>query len=229
MISLSVCPQRITPKDQNWFFGYYDIPAFDCTNSKHLALNVPFMDRLPKADDIARLNVIDIKTGKTDCFAETTAWNFQQACMLQWHPVECDSVIYNIRNNETECGYGSVIQSLTSGKKSLLDRPVANVAPDGQYAVSVNFDRLFDFRPGYGYAGQKDYYFDINYARDDGVFLVDLSTGSSRMILSLEEIWGFVGSYFKGDDQKICINHITFNRGSNRILMLVRNFSSNTQ
>ena len=56
-----------------------------------------------------------------------------------------------------------------------LDRPVANVARTGDWAVSINFDRLFDFRPGYGYAGQRDRFYDEPHSPDDGIYLIDLT------------------------------------------------------
>ena len=55
MVKLPATAQRITPANQHWFFGYYDIPAFDATSSRHLCLNVPFMDRLPEVQDKATI------------------------------------------------------------------------------------------------------------------------------------------------------------------------------
>ena len=224
MIRLPARAIRMTPEHEHWFFGYYDLPAFDRSGRRHLAMQVPFMDRLPQPDDRAMLHVLDLDSGRRDCFAETTAWNFQQGCMLQWHPTRPDTVLYNIRTEDTDCGYGAVVHSLAGGGKRFLDRPVAHVAADGRSAVSINFDRLFDFRPGYGYAGQTDRWQSVNHPDDDGVYLVDLETGRSRLLVSLQQIWDFAGGFFGGADQKIGINHITFSKDGSRILMLARNF-----
>lgn len=218
----------MTPEHEQWFFGYYDIPAFDAACTRHLSLRVPFMDRLPVRDDVAGLYVIDLSTGTRQRFAETTAWNFQQACMLQWHPTAADTVIYNVRTEGRGCGYGAVVQSLKTGERRMLDRPVANVSKTGRHAVSINFDRMYDFRPGYGYAGQPDAFADDPHPAEDGVFLTDLQTGKSRLILSLADIWRFVGGYF-AEDQKICVNHITFSPDGARMVFLVRNFPGPTQ
>ena len=215
---------RFTPEGAHCFFGYYDIPAFSRDCRRHLYLRVPFMDRMQEKEDAARLFVHDFATGEDRQFAETTAWNFQQACMLQWHPTRADTVIYNVRTEGEGCGYGARVQSLETGKVMPLDRPVANVSPTGRHAVSINFDRMFDFRPGYGYAGQRDAFFDVPHPREDGIFLIDLKTGRSRLIVSLERIWQFAGGFFRGEDQKICINHITFNADGTRLVFLVRNF-----
>ncbi len=226
MLQLPVSTRRILPggKDTHWFFGYYDIPAFSQDSVLHLALQAPFMDRLPLPEDKAELYAVHLKHGKRIHLGTTTAWNFQQACMLQWHPTIKDSVIFNVRTPGKGCGYGAVIQSLAGIQQVTLDRPVANVASNGQYAVSINFDRMFDFRPGYGYAGQRDYFYNQPHPAEDGIFLIDLTKGNSRLIVSLARIWEKVGSYFDGSDQKICINHITFNPDGSRIVFLVRNF-----
>lgn len=232
MVKLPACARRVTPAEQHWFFGYYDIPAFDAGSKRHLCLNVPFMDRLPGARDQANIYLIDLDSEARTLIDATSAWNFQQACMLQWHPTQPDTIIYNLRCGDasypdmTECGYGAIVRSLASGKALRLDRPVANVARTGDWAVSVNFDRLFDFRPGYGYAGQRDRFYDAPHPADDGIFLIDLKTGKSRLTVSLERIWDFVGGYFGGRDQKICINHITFNPAGTRMVFLVRNFNA---
>lgn len=223
MVQLPASPRRLTPDKEHWFFGYYDIPAFDAASARHLCLHVPFMDRLPVKDDVASLHVIDVATGAATRFAETTAWNFQQACMLQWHPTLADTVLYNVRTEGVGCGYGAVVHDLSTGVKKALDRPVANVAKTGIHAVSINFDRMYDFRPGYGYAGQRDAFYDQPHPAEDGIFLVDLASGKSRLIVSLAQIWAFAGGYFEAD-QKICINHITFNTSGTRMVFLVRNF-----
>lgn len=223
MLKLPAAARRLTPENEHWFFGYYDIPAFDSRGERHLCLRVPFLDRLPVKEDVAELYCIDLRTGERVKIGETTAWNFQQACMLQWHPTLPDAVIYNVRTEGVGCGYGAMVQSLGGGILTRLDRPVANVARTGRHAVSVNFDRMYDFRPGYGYAGQTDAFRDDPHPAEDGIFLTDLVGGKSRLILSLWQIWDFAGGYFQ-EDQKICVNHITFNPDGTRMVFLARNF-----
>ncbi len=222
-MKLPAAARRLTPENEHWFFGYYDIPAFDSQGARHLCLHVPFLDRLPVKDDVAGLYCIDLRTGERAKIGETTAWNFQQACMLQWHPTIQDAVMYNVRTEGVGCGYGAVIQSVRDGVLLRLDRPVANVSRTGSDAVSVNFDRMYDFRPGYGYAGQTDAFLNDPHPSEDGIFLTDLKSGKSRLILSLQQIWDFAGNYFE-QDQKICINHITFNPDGTRMVFLARNF-----
>ena len=225
MKALTAPVKRLTTAGEHWFFGYYDIPAFDSACENHLALRVPFMDRMPTADDKAEIYRIRLKTGSADKIGETASWCFQQGCFAQWLPARPGWVIWNERAR-TECGYAAVMTELASGKKREYDRPIANVAPNGKYALSVNFDRMYDFRPGYGYAGHADRWATDPHPADDGIYLIDLDSGESRLILSLRQLWELNGGFFGGEDQKLMVNHINFNTDSSRFVFLLRNFST---
>ena len=218
--------RRISPGDAHYFFGYYDLQPFNKTQNLHLAHKSTFMGRLPLANESADIGVIDTGSGRFEKLDSTFAWNFQQGAMLQWNPLCPDKEI--IYNSMLDGEYVGVVMDITNGKKRYLESPVANVSRDGMCALSINMSRLYDFRPGYGYAPIKDKYFDVNHSSEDGVFLVDMLTGKSKLILSLDELWDFSGSYFE-KDRKIIVNHITFNPSAGRFLMLVRNFPENEE
>ncbi len=206
----------ITPNDgAHYFFAYYDMRATG-KNGKHLCHRVPFMDRLPTAEDVCEVGYLDddrfVKIG------ETTAWNFQQGAMLQYHPTEENTVYYNVCEDGK---FYTLTHNFVTGEKKYADRPSACISPDGKWGLAINFGRIYAFRPGYGYAGFVDEYADVNAPAEDGVFLVDMDNGTSKQIVSYEALARISG--FAPED-KILINHITFNTASDRFLMLVRNF-----
>lgn len=217
--SLSV--RRISPADGHYFFGYYDLQPFSQNEQYYLTHKTDFYNRLQKRGDVCVLGLIHAKTGKYEKLTTTKAWNFQQGAMLQWNPTAPDSEI--IYNDLTDGEVVGVIMDINTGQKRYLDRGVANVSPNGKFALGINMSRLYDFRPGYGYAEPADLFFYKNHSTEDGVFLIDMETGRSKLVLSMEEIWKFSGSFFK-EDEKMVINHITFNTDGSRFLALVRNF-----
>lgn len=211
--------KRISPLDGIYFYGYYDIQPF--CKDLHLAHKVSFMDRVQKRGDMARVGLLDVNTSKFECLDATEAWNFQQGAMLQWMPGSDEEIVYNcILGSE----YAAVIHNIRTGHKRYLEKPVANLSPKGDYALSINFSRLYDFRAGYGYASIADPFYHDNHSDKDGIWLTDLKTGKSRLIISLDRIWEFCGGYFKGVDKKIVINHITFNTDGSRFLFILRDF-----
>jgi hypothetical protein len=221
---MSGTPQkRISPGDgRHYFFGYYDVPALSPDGRRHLFHRVPFRDRLPKIEDAAELGVLDLESGEARVFASTHAWNFQQGSMLQWWGGTPDTIIYNTVGPTG--GYRAVIQNLADGSRREADRPVASVTRDGALGLSINFDRMYDFRPGYGYAAQPDAGRNDPHPRNDGVHLVDLHAGSSRLILSLADLHAQLRGLSPLLGEKLMINHIMFNPSGTRFVALVRNF-----
>lgn len=215
------CPVRtISPKDdKSYFFGYYDLMAYDHSDQYHLCCRTSFEDRLQTVDDVMDLGVIDLATGKFEKIDETRAWNFQQAAMLQWHRKERDVVFYNVFENGE---YMTVRKNLKTGDKSYA--PVcANISRDGKRGLGINFPRVFDFRPGYGYSCTKDPYFNDNQPENDGVFLVDMEKGTQKLLLDYPSMVKKIGL---GDmaDEKFVVNHITFNPAGDKFILLLRNF-----
>ncbi len=168
--------RKISPDDEyHYFFGYYDLNAYHKNGKYHLANRVKFMDRLPKEDDVCELGYIDLETREFTKFAETTAWNFQQGALMTYNAENYDEVFYNVRHGAHE--YATCIHDLKTGAKRYTDRACGCISPDGKYGLAINFARIYDFRPGYGYAGPKDLFYEINNPEDDGIYLVDMQTG----------------------------------------------------
>ena len=72
----------ISPEEDNCFFGYYDLNAYDSTGDTHLCGRTEFIDRIPTDKDVLELGYITNNVFTK--FAQTTAWNFQQGAMLQY-------------------------------------------------------------------------------------------------------------------------------------------------
>ena len=223
IINQTVLITRLTDGKGCYFFGYYDVAAFDARGRFHLYHRVGFMDRQPTRDDSAELGMLNVETKEKIKIAETTAWNFQQGAMLQWNPAAPDNeVVYNIRVGET---YRAVIKNIKTKNERMLEMPVAALDPKGRYALGINFARLFNFRPGYGYHGIADANSHCEAPDDDGVFCMDMMTGKSKLVLPLQQIHQLLqntNSVVKNG--KLVINHITCNTDGTRFLFLVRNF-----
>ena len=49
---ISVNLNVISPENDNCFFGYYDLNAYDSTGKVHLAARTSFIDRIPTSEDV---------------------------------------------------------------------------------------------------------------------------------------------------------------------------------
>lgn len=216
--------RRISPDDGwHYYYGYYDNYALSTDDTRHLCNRVRFMDRLPTADDINELGSINLATGVFTTLGETSTWNFQQGSMLEWNPANPDEVLYNIWHAG---GYHCAAQNTLTGEHRVIGPAIADVSPDGRYGLAVNFSRIHDFRPGYGYCQLHDPWFDVPMPVDDGVTLVDMSTGVNRLLFSYRQLGDIFNTRADLADRKIVVNHITFNRSSDRFLFLLRYFPS---
>lgn len=210
--------KTITPENDNFFFGYYDLNAFDSTSKKHLCGRTRFIDRTPLRDDVLELGYVEDRAFKK--IAATTAWNFQQGAMLQYKEDSDDTVFYNIR---TDSGYSTVMHNIVTDEKKHFSAAAACISPSGRYGLAINFSRIYDFRKGYGYCGEKDKNSEKNCPEDDGIFLIDFLNNEKKLIISYKEI----SRLFPSDvtrNEKLVINHITFNKTSDRFVFLLRNF-----
>ncbi|MBQ2986759.1 MAG: hypothetical protein IJE23_04680 [Tyzzerella sp.] len=215
----------ITPNDgYQYFFGYYDLQPMDTTGRYHLTHRVKFMDRLPEPADIAELGAIDMESGEFVKWSETTAWNFQQGAMLRWYKDD-EHIVYNVFDGAR---YRTEIKNIVTRDVRRLPMAFADISTDGRYAVCINFPRIYDFRPGYGYSGVEDIYQHVNAPADDGVWLMNMESGECRLIISYEQMKTRFPQppYSEG---KLLVNHITFNPMGNRFLFLLRNFPAEGQ
>ena len=210
----------LTAGPAHHFFGYYDKCPWDATGRYVLGMEAGFMDRPPRVDDALVVGLIDTREGNSwTSLDRTTAWCWQQGTMLQWLGSAPDrQVVYNIRRDD---GYAGRILDVHSGERRELSRPIYAVSHDGLQAVSVNFARLGVTRPGYGYNGLPDPWEGDVAPADDGVYTVDLQTGTARLVISLARIVairpqpGMAGC-------KHWINHLQFNTDDSRFLFLHR-------
>lgn len=210
----------VSPEDGgHYFFGYYDLQPFDTTGRYHLCHKAPFEDHIPLPDEVCELGLIDLQEGTFAAFAETAAWNFQQGALLQWYGDD-EHVIYNVRRED---GFKACVQNIKSGEKRYLPRAYTCLSPDGKKALCINFSRMFDFRPGYGYSGIEDPWKDENAPEGDGVYLMDTVTGEEKMLFSLADLRDFHVEK-PCSDGKLLINHITFAPDGKHFVMLLRNF-----
>jgi len=129
---------------------------------------------------------VDLETDQVERIAETSAWNWQQGCMLQWNPREPSREI--IFNDRREGRFVSVILDIHTGRERVLPLPVYTVSHDGSFALTTNFARLQHTRPGYGYAGLPDPWREEPHPEEDGIYLLHLETGRHRLVVSLDQV-----------------------------------------
>ncbi len=211
--------RAVTRGPSHHFFGYYEKSPWDATGRYMLAMEVPFGDRMPEVDDKATIGVIDLEEGCTFTpLAHTFACNWQQGAMLHWLPGADQTIIFNDRRDGA---FVSIMLDIRTGSTRVLDRPVYTLSRDGSRALSLNFARIQRMRADCGYVGVPDPHEEDLHPDADGIHLLDLTTGDSRLLISYHQIASF-GRVPSMDGQTSWFNHIQVNTDDSRFAFMHR-------
>lgn len=201
------------------WFGYYDKHQFDLSDRYALGMRVDFEHRLYGGDDVIQIGMIDLQDGHAWIpLGETRAWSWQQGCMLQWRPGSADEVIWNDRQEDR---FISRVLNTRTRETRTLPKAIGTLSPCGRFALCEDFRRIWNFRPGYAYAGIPDPYAGDPRPPQTGVWRMDLETGELRQIISLPEVAGLPYPGQSPDDRHY-INHLAWNPSGERFLMFNR-------
>ena len=217
---LTVPLRQLTHEPGFHWFGYYDKLQFDPTSRYVLGMRTDIDKRLIETSDKLEIGLIDLENGdRWQKLGETTAWSWQQGCMLQWVPGSGEEVIWNDRQDGQ---YVSHICNVKTGETRTLPKAVYALSPDGTWAVGTEFSRIDQLRPGYGYVGITDPYFDVKTPDEIGIYRMDLKTGQDKLIASLGELARIPHNGQDVTDNFHWFNHLLVNTDGKRITFLHR-------
>lgn len=219
--SAAAAPIRaITRGPKHHWFGYYDKQLFDPTGRYVLGMEVDFEGRSPRPDDVIRVGMVDLQDhDRWIELGQSSAWCWQQGCMLQWRPGSSSEVLWNDREDGR---YVCRLLDVVSGRRRTIPHPIYTLSPDGRWAIAPDFARLNDCRPGYGYVGLPDPHRDELAPEGSGLFRIDLETGDSRLLLSLAEMVRVPAVQGDLSRAKHWCNHLLVNPDGTRIEFLHR-------
>jgi hypothetical protein len=202
------------------WFGYHDKLQVDPAGRRALGMRVAFEGRSPRIDDLIRIGLIDMESNNRWIeIGASRAWNWRQGCMLQWIPGAEREVIWNDRQ---EGRFVSHIFNIRSGVRRTLPAPIYAVSPDGKTAASVNFSRLQTMHPGYGYTGIRDHNAAVRAPEDDGIHLVNLHTGATKLLFSFAEAARIPHNGKAIDRHWHWFNHLLIDPSGGRVAFLHR-------
>ncbi|MCI0663110.1 MAG: hypothetical protein L0220_18750, partial [Acidobacteria bacterium] len=179
---------------------------------------------MPKPQEAAAVGLVDARTGEFRRVGETRAWNLQQGAMLHWNPVDPENeIIFNDRQKDDPGKIISVILNVKTGVRRELPLAIGAVSHNGRHALSLDYGRLYRLRPVVGYVGARDPNPNSPHPDNDGVFLMDLTTGENKLVLSYERIYQWlVKTHPMLKDKHLFFNHTVFNKDDTRFFVLAR-------
>jgi len=218
----SLPPFRVITKGpRHHWFGYYDKLQFDPTSRFVLGMGVDFEHRSPTPEDKIEIGMVDLEDhDRWISLGHSTAWCWQQGCMLQWLPGSSDTVLWNDREGDQ---YVCRILNVKTSHLRTIPHPIYALSPNGKHAIATDFRRLGHTRPGYGYNGIPDPNFESPLPDDTGIFHVNLETGDQKLLLSVADV-AKVGPQLPSmqGSKHHWFNHLLYNTDGTRFVFLHR-------
>ena len=176
-----------TPKNENYFFGYYDKSPLSIDNSKLLACQSIFNNRIQNQHDILKIGYFSWKESNDFIpLVETKAWNWQQGSMLQWLGDDFkSSIIYNDRINNK---FVTVIFNIKTKIKTILPMAYYTVSSDGKFALCIDNERHYWFRKGYNYQGIENTKKRLLLDKNDGIWFMNIENKQVYQILCMDKL-----------------------------------------
>lgn len=222
------CPvQRIGAGPGHHFFGYYDKTNWGAGDRLLLGQRVAARDFVLETDSTAEVGYFDLAgDGTFHPIGTTTAWNWQMGCQLQWlDAAESRRVIYNVRTDHGRGrypSYGAIIHDLGDGSRRDFETPIYVAAPNGRYALAIDYDRLYVTHKTIGYVSAGGARRDLPLCpADDGIWRLDIDSGKTRLLVSYADLMAL--DHRPSMNKAIhWVSHIEINPSSSRILFLHR-------
>lgn len=216
--------ERISPNDgMEYFFGYYDKSPWDASGRYMLCLRAKETYKSVAPKESADIILFDTKNNNSyKIIGQTSSWNVQQGCMLQWlGPDYSEKIIYNDFRNGQYC---SVILNIKTNKEQIFNMPVYNVSQDGKFALSLDFSRLHRLRKGYGYSNLPEITRYEKCPNNPCIWYINLENGNINPILSYTDFANFE-KRIAMEDSEHKVNHIMLNPSGTRFMVLHRWFN----
>lgn len=214
----------VTPGLPGCIHRFYDSSPFS-PSGRYMALaRLPFEDRLPGPGDAAGVVIVDLETGEAETVADTRGWDTQLGAQVQWGGDD-RTLLFNDVDTGSWTPFGVRMDPL-SGERHRLDGTIYAVAPDGRWSAGPCLRRMLRSQRGYGVVVPDDRVPSNHGASgSDGIYLTDLSTGATRLLVSIAEIFEQAfpardrSKYAGGDFYGF---HVKWNPQGTRLLFVLR-------
>ncbi|HAQ60678.1 TPA: glycosyl transferase [Candidatus Delongbacteria bacterium] len=210
----------VSDENNESFFGYYDKSPVN-SSGKYIIFHETdgiISNKAPDPKKHVKIMLCDSENNDYSKITETSSYNWQQGCRLQW--LNESKFIFNDFNGSY---YISKIYNIESKEFATIDSPIYDCYKD-EFALSVNFSRLNSTDKDYGY---KNIAFNPvqNTLENDGIFLVDLKSNTSKLLIDFEKVIGLHPQESMKNAQH-CFNHIMINPDGKSFIFIHRWYQS---
>ncbi|WP_057935984.1 TolB-like translocation protein [Algoriphagus resistens] len=168
------------------FFGYYDkSPESKDGNFILYHYSEYSTKKIPSSSHPIEVRLWDITKGACVYKRKVKSYNWQQGARLQW--LSATKFIFN--DFSAEAGYHAIVVDYSLGdfSETTIELPVYDCYND-DYALSLDFPKLHELRPDYGYRNHGGQSGDAHLMKKEGIYRVDFGTKTYQTILNLSDL-----------------------------------------
>ena len=194
------------------FVGYYDFNPID-EQDNYLLCN--------KVDENNKCTVgffeINSKNIQFKSIQKTECWSWQLGARLKWSTKYQKSFYFNYFSKEKKI-FQTIRYSINEKKFHYFENCFFDINYNEDKKLFLNFNRLENFRPGYGHKIKIDKQNYLNNPEDDGIFIQDINQKQNKvkLLISIYEIAELENSSKKKIQHYF--NHLSFNPTGNKFL-----------
>ena len=180
--------------------------------------------RPPQPGEAGEVVLVDLETGKERVIAESHGWETQMGANVQWGRTDAD-LFYNDVDVATWTPFAVQLDP-ASGKSRRLNGTVFTVSPDGTQLTSYNLITSRRIQVGYGVVLPEDRTpRHVGPVAHDGIVVTDISTGRSRMVASIRDIYERATPRLEIERAERCefyLFQVRWNRQGTRLMTFLR-------
>lgn len=208
-----------------YFFGYYDKSPWDTSGRRMLCMRAKDTWSEPEPLGEADILILDSNPENQNVrkIATTHSWNVQQGCMAQWLGPDFSSHI--IYNDVRDGRYCSVVVDVATLEERVLALPVYTISSDGKTVLSLDFSRLHNHRPGYGYAALPEKTEGVALPDETCIWKMNIETGEVLPLLKYTDFSNFQPRQEMLEEGSVHkVNHLMLAPNGKRFMVLYRWF-----
>ena len=216
----------VTPDRPGCIHRFFDNSPISPSGRYLAVFQLPFEDRRPEPGESGNVCIVDLQTGKDRVVAETCGWEPQMGANVNWGGSDHE-LFFNDVDTTTWQPFAWKLDPVT-GNRQRMEGAVYHASPDGRWLISANMTTMRKTQPGYGVCIPSEAMRrNLGPAEDDGFYLTDTSTGSTRLFASIADLVRRARPPVlieNPEEHEIYGFHSKFNPQSNRLMLSLRWF-----
>ncbi|WP_183030165.1 hypothetical protein [Altericroceibacterium spongiae] len=187
---------RLSEPGKPTIHRFFDTSPVSPSGRYAALFELPHERDVPQPGEAGTVVVHDISSNKVLWRSPTIAWDTQLGAQVQWGSTD-EELFFNRMNAGDWAPYGVCVNFL-SGAERRYDRAIYMVNGVSRQALAPDLIRIAHVQPGYGVVVPPEHLpKNIGFPEDDGVWLIDIDSGSVDLIRSLSSIAEALPEHFE--------------------------------